>query len=130
MEDKPYWISKFNPKGTKRLNKDFLYNWLNKESIQKIENATINSSCWAEITYLNTFDKIVFNDRTYLLGIVFAIMLKQYGFAAKLSLVGIEKSSDPIFKETLDYIKFGLNIETKSFKSRLRNFLINKINSI
>jgi len=53
---------------------------------------------WAEMTYINSFKNNA-PIRDYLLGWVFSVIHKQYGFSLKLAEEGQNKFKDPIFNE-------------------------------
>ena len=106
MESLPFWISSFQPRGTKRLNGSFLQKYLNKDEVNNIGNGTVTSACWAEITYLNDFNPSTnFGQRELLLGCAFSLILKQYGFAIELALWGKENTHDKVFDDIITYIK-------------------------
>jgi hypothetical protein len=98
MSSRNFWMSDFITKGAERLTQSDLsdltkYNFLKK----LVQFSHRKSPGWAEITYLNSFN----NNQTlrdYLLGWVFSVIHKQYGFSLKLAEEGISKFDSKIFE--------------------------------
>ena len=101
MQDKNFWISDFIVKGVPRISSKLFNSIYSNKRISKLLSLSLKSAPgWVELTMINSFnDKVDFTKREYLLGCLFAMIEKQYGFAYELSLKGFEKYKDPIFKE-------------------------------
>jgi Methyltransferase FkbM domain len=94
-----FWLSGFITKGTERLTQSDLSGITQNNLLKKfIQFSHRRSPGWAEMTYLNTF-KNSNTIRDYLLGWVFSVIHKQYGFSLKLAEEGINKFDDNIFNE-------------------------------
>lgn len=101
LQDKNFWISDFIVKGVPRISSKLFNSIYSNKRISKLLSLSLKSAPgWVELTMINSFnDKVDFTKREYLLGCLFAMIEKQYGFAYELSLKGFEKYKDPIFKE-------------------------------
>ncbi len=109
MDKREFWMSSMSVCGTQRLKADFF------DGLSSIEKKIIDSLIrispgWAGTTYFNSF-RADFSKREYLLGWVFALIEKQYGFALELAINGYRKFSDPAFLEMKDYIESILKIK-------------------
>jgi hypothetical protein len=127
MSNKNFWLSDFIPKGDVKLAEAELSILTQNKFIKRLIKISHRvSPGWAEITYINSF----MNDtsmRDYMLGWVFSVIHKQYGFSIKLAEAGKIKYEDKIFDEMMNYsIKKINNI---LFKSRLYKSIIEKIRS-
>jgi hypothetical protein len=102
MDTIPFWMSDIKILGFRRINQNILkrLKGSEKEAMQAIRT----SPNWAELSYLNSFHNENFSKRDYLLGCVFAIIEKQYGFALELSIRGDEKFHDNDFREIEHFI--------------------------
>lgn len=98
MDRCDFWMSDINIKGSQ---------WLRKESTAVFSPPERNfvsqflkrSPGWGEVSYLNRFHNPDFTIRDYLLGWVFAMMKRQFGFALQLATTGRERFDDPEFDE-------------------------------
>lgn len=101
LQNKDYWISDFIVKGNPRISSSLFNSIYSNLRLNKLLSLSLKpASGWAEITIINSFDdKNIFSKREYILGCLFAIIEKQYGFAYELSIKGFEKFEDPIFKK-------------------------------
>jgi len=110
-----FWCSDFIVKGDVRMNHNFL-NYLSKNEImKKLFRLSLKiSPGWAEIIFFNSF-KEKKSLRDYLLGWVFSISQKQYGFALELVEKARKNFDDPISNE--------LFLKTKSL---INHRLLNK----
>jgi len=97
MDKMPFWMSNINILGCRRINQ-FILKSLNNSEKEAIKNLRTSPN-WAEVIYLNSFHNEKFSKRDYLLGCIFAIIEKQYGFSLELSIRGYEKYRDKDFKE-------------------------------
>jgi hypothetical protein len=109
MDTSNFWMSDLEVRGNQRINKNFIVKFLDGS---KNKNLTFNSKFivnglkispgWAGVTYINKY-KLEFTKRDYLLGWVFAVIEKQFGFALELSINAFQKFDDPSFFELQDY---------------------------
>ena len=101
FKDKDYWISDFIVKGVPRISSELFNSICSNERIAKLLSLSLKPAPgWAELTVINSFDQNNnFAKREYLLGCLFAVIEKQFGFAYELSIKAYEKFNDPIFKE-------------------------------
>jgi hypothetical protein len=104
MKDQPYWMNDLFIKGSQRINLSTVGSKLSLKTRKNIQYLIKHSPNWGEVSYLNTFENFdSFSKRDVLLGIVFSIVLKQYGFALELSVKGSQKFNDNIFLDTEKY---------------------------
>ena len=97
MQGRPFWLSCLNPRPAKRLRRDFLEK-LSPLLRRVVPVMLAGSPGWCEMTYLNTFrESGSLTKREYLLGWVFAVLQKQYGFALELAHDGGQRFPDPLF---------------------------------
>ncbi|GAB4302144.1 MAG: hypothetical protein Fur0034_16630 [Desulfuromonadia bacterium] len=101
MENKPFWLSSLTVKGSQRISSVSRKRFLSQPQTRLLPALLRSSPGWGEMTYLNLFEKDSqrFDRRDYLLGWIFAIIEKQYGFALDLSILGAQWFGDPIFSK-------------------------------
>src|SRR5665647_809206 len=101
MSSRNFWLSDFITKGAERLTQEDLSCITHNNFLKKlIQFSHRKSPGWAEITYINSFsDNSAIRD--YLLGWVFSVIHKQYGFSLKLAEEGKRKFNDNIFDEMM-----------------------------
>jgi hypothetical protein len=106
METMPFWLSRFVTGQNQRCSAQSLTSDFNFVEIEQLLNRTQSSPIWAEITYINNFkDPQLNTERYYLLGCVFAIILKQYSFAAELAIKGRSLKNNNLFNMIISYLK-------------------------
>lgn len=106
METMPFWLSRFVTGQNQRRSAQDLTSGFNSSEIEELLNHTQSSPIWAEITYINNFKAQQLNtERYYLLGCVFAIILKQYAFAADLAIMGRKLNNNNLFNIIISYLK-------------------------
>ena len=91
MNQRGYWLSSMEVKGTQRLNEQYIKTFgafLTNRMVRK-------SPCWAELTYLQNPSNT--NPRSLLLLYVFALLERQYGFALEICDLALQQSPDKIF---------------------------------
>ena len=99
MNDKNFWMSEIEVKGTQRISSENLNMISNSENVKKfIQHSMKISPGWAEVKYFNTL-RGKFEKREFLLGWIFAVINKQYGFALALANEGLGIFGDKIFLE-------------------------------
>lgn len=100
MKERPFWLSAMDVKGTQRIRADTM-----RERFGKLEQRFLGallraSPGWAEVVYLNSFEKCErLGKREYLLGWVFAVVEQQYGYAVELATAGEDRFGDAIFAD-------------------------------
>ncbi len=101
IQNKKYWISDFIVKGNPRISADLFNSIYSNKKLNKLLALSLKPAPgWVEMTIINSFDdRNTFSKREYILGCLFAIIEKQYGFAYELSIKGLNKFNDPIFNE-------------------------------
>jgi hypothetical protein len=103
LNSNAYWVSDINVKGAARISSKYLdsisYNSLHHKLF---EHSLKISPGWAEITFINTFEKS-FELRDYLLGWVISTLQEQHGFAAELSAIALEKFNEPLLEKMNQY---------------------------
>ena len=99
MNDKNFWMSEIEVKGTQRISIENLNMISNNEDVKRfIQHSMKISPGWAEVKYFNSFRGNL-ERREFLLGWIFAVINKQYGFALTLANEGSRKFGDKIFHE-------------------------------
>lgn len=125
MSSRNFWLSDFVTKGAERLTQADLSRITRINLLKKlIQFSHRKSPGWAEMTYINSFENNV-PIRDYLLGWVFSIIHKQYGFSLKLAEEGKRKFDVQIFDKMKHY---SLNrIKNNFFKLKFYKSIIEKI---
>lgn len=125
MEGQNYWLSEGTIKGSQRISPMDLEMISDSPMIKKLTAMSHRiSPGWIEMVYLHDFS----GERTkrdFLLGWVFAIVQRQYGFALRLSLRGMMLFQDPIFDDMTVYTK--RKIRLNPFSTALFTVIIEKI---
>jgi hypothetical protein len=94
-----FWCSDFIVKGSTRMNHNLLNYISNNEFFKKIIQLSLKSSPgWAELMFFNSFKENV-SLRDHLLGWVFSMTQRQYGFAFELADKARKNFDDPIITE-------------------------------
>lgn len=130
LQNKSYWISDFIVKGNPRISAGLFNSIYSNKRLKKLLALSLKPSPgWVEITIINSFDdKNVFSKREYLLGCLFAIIEKQYGFAYEISIKGLEKFDDPIFNEIKR--KLLKKVQLQLYKLKFFPSVINRIKGL
>jgi hypothetical protein len=113
MDRHDFWMSDIKIQGSQRLHRDIADLKFNNLEKRLLPLLIKTSPGWGEVSYFNSFkDSGVLDKRAFLLGWVFAIIKRQYGFALELAVKGGRRFEDPIFKElerhALKLIKQGI----------------------
>lgn len=131
MNDKSFWMSEIEVKGTQRIPSESLNKISNNEKVKKfIQHSMKISPGWAEVQYLNTF-KRRFEKREYLLGWIFATISNQFGFALTIADQGLQQFSDDIFHEMKDQSVRQIRVNVLKLKffpavlEKFKSFLLN-----
>jgi hypothetical protein len=99
MEKQPFWMNSLDIRGTQRIERTIMKERLSGLD-RKIVSALLKTSPgWGEVSFFNTFenDSTHLDKRDFLLGWVFAMIEKQYGFALELAVKGSHRFKDPMF---------------------------------
>lgn len=130
IQNKNYWISDFIVKGNPRISADLFNTIYSNKKLNKLLALSLKPAPgWVEMTIINSFnDKNTFSKREYLLGCLFAIIEKQYGFAYELSIKGLEKFNDPIFDEIKR--KSLKKVHLQLYKLKFLPLVINRIKEL
>jgi hypothetical protein len=102
MDQKPFWISDMEIKGSQRINSKAMQNLISVLQ-KKIGYFLKASPGWCEISYINKFESSNLSIREFLLGWVFATVKGQHGFALHLATLGESKFKDEFFSELEKY---------------------------
>ncbi|GAB1348030.1 hypothetical protein MASR1M107_02410 [Ignavibacteriales bacterium] len=112
----PFWLGAMTVKGSQRLREGDVESLHLPDRLKKfIFYSHKNSPGWAELKYFNDFsDNLTLRD--HLLGWVFAILEKQYGYSLTIAHHGRERFSYPPFTEMIKYSERKLKIELVKLK--------------
>lgn len=137
MEKRPFWMADLAIKGSQRIRRESIpdHSGLLLRRFAPVLLKT--SPGWGEMTYINTFppDAEYLDKRDYLLGWVFSMIEKQYGFALEIASRGFHRFDDPVFLELesdaiarirLALLKLPL-IASKFIAGRLANIIRKKL---
>jgi len=98
MNDRPFFVSDLDVKGTQRIGRDALQS-LGQLDRKLIGRLLRKSPGWAEISYLNTFARQGYSKRALLLGWVVSSIKAQHGHALFIAEKGMRDQADPLFDE-------------------------------
>lgn len=112
----PFWLGAMTVKGSQRLREGDVESLHLPDRLKKfIFYSHKNSPGWAELKYFNDFsDNLTLRD--HLLGWVFAILEKQYGYSLTIAHHGRERFSYSPFTEMIKYSERKLKIELVKLK--------------
>ena len=99
FDGQPFWMSNIEIKGTQRFSPALLKKHFSNLQKRYVASCLRKSPCWAEVTYLNSFEDNTFSSRDFLLGWVFATLETQHGFAFELAKQAFEKFGDSFFEQ-------------------------------
>jgi hypothetical protein len=104
METLPFWVSGMTVKGSQRVG---VLNLPHLTALQRAHPASFyrTSPGWCEISYLNRLEDGSPSERDLLLGICFALIQGQLGFAAELARRGQAQRANPLFDATLHAVQ-------------------------
>jgi hypothetical protein len=130
MDTSNFWMSELEIKGNQRINKNVLAKFFNNDknlnrafNSKYIVNGLKVSPGWASVTYMNRY-RLGFMKRDYLLGWVFAVIEKQFGFALELAINAHQNFGDPCFIELQDY---AVDAIRKSSRQSLPRYFLDKL---
>jgi len=121
LENLPFWVCDMVIKGSQRIKIEDRNN-LSYFQRKHISSFLKFSPCYCEISYISDFSE--FSEiRSTLIGWVFAIIKKQYGFALHLARLGKENTNDDIFnflyKVTPIFLISGYPVLMKNFLKKV-----------
>jgi hypothetical protein len=103
MSSNKFWLSDFVTKGPEMITESDISLLTSQKLLQKLVRFSHRRSPgWAEMTYINCFDDNL-TSRDLLLGWIFSVIHKQYGFSIKLAEKGRGLFKDTIFDEMKHY---------------------------
>ena len=109
MDTLDFWMSDLNLQGSQRANMEVISSHLGDLDRKSLKSLIRISPGWGEVSYLNSFkNQSLFDQRDFLLGWVFSLIERQYGFALELAINGCERFNDPIFQELINYTLFKI----------------------
>ena len=137
MENRPFWMADLAIKGSQRIRRECIPDH-SSFLLRRFAHVALKASPgWGEVTYINTFpsDAEYLDKRDYLLGWVFSMVEKQYGYALEIASRGLRRFDDPVFLglegDTLARIRLALLklplISLKFIAGRLANIVRKKL---
>lgn len=107
MDGLPFWVSRLTVRGAERINPEIARSVFSPHELRHLrygDSVLLTSPGWAEITYTNTFEWLGHADkRAALLGVTFALVQRQLGFALDLALRAKNLFADPVFAAAAEY---------------------------
>jgi FkbM family methyltransferase len=98
LDELPFWVSDLRVQGSQRLNADFVRRTYGTRTLGNLTRGIPIAPGWAEATFINTFpSEMDWTKRDILLGWVFAMTERQYGFALELADLGRRSFEDRLF---------------------------------
>jgi len=102
MDKEPFWCSSIQVQHSRRISIEIMNKYFSPLKRKLMNTILCPAPCWAELTFFNEFENNALGIREYLLGWIFAMEEKQYGFAIALAEKGKGKFADPIFDKLLN----------------------------
>lgn len=125
MQEKPFWISSMEIRGSQRISRETMNKKIRNFEKKNISVCLKLSPGWAEVTYINTLETNSFSKRDLLLAWIFAILEKQYGFALDiLQLCSRVCEPDSLFEKME---KFTLRVMRWNFYKQLPQYFMGKL---
>jgi hypothetical protein len=108
-----FWMSDLQVRGTQRLSRKIFESHFTSYERRLLGAVMKASPAWGEVTYMNTFpvDADYLDKRDFLLGWIFAVLEKQFGFALELSLLAAERFNDQIFAAMQSHTRWRIKME-------------------
>lgn len=104
METQHFSLTKFTVKGPIELQSNTFKQVFSNGATQKLAKAFAKGvPGWAEIGYISTADKAVFNEREYLLAWLFATVQNNHDVALSFAEKGLNKFHLPIYQSFINY---------------------------
>ena len=126
LSKKDFFMANMEIKGTQRININNIDSFFPsfKNKLHQFRFLLNQSPCWAELTYINSFNNFsLFSKRDFLVGILFSLLHKQFGHAIHLAQKAGEIFEDKIFEDTINYcakkIRPNLLFYLKLIKSKI-----------
>ena len=113
MDEQCFWMSDLVIKGTQRVLRETFDKRLSPVEQKLFGNLMKIAPGWGEVSYINTFSNTAeyLDKRDYLLGWIFAVIEKHYGFALQIAEQASARFSDPIFDEMQSYTWRSIKLE-------------------
>lgn len=124
MEEDNFWLSRIEVKGSIRIEAGFVSEF----GEGNISRAIPVAPGWAELTFLRNATSD--NARSLLLLYVFAVLQRQHGFAFEICQKIRSTNIDFPVDDAVDYVKSLINshnLKKVSFKNRVKNYLVRKL---
>ncbi|MGE5363855.1 MAG: hypothetical protein ACM3SM_06960 [Bacteroidota bacterium] len=117
-ETNSFWMADVIVKGSPRIPESVLAGLYPNKKMRKLAMFSLKEAPgWGELTYLNKFASGgQYSKRDYLLGWVFATVLKHHGFAYTLALRAKESFSDPYFEKLMKHSRTSIRREIIKLK--------------
>jgi hypothetical protein len=123
MKTQQFSLTKFIVKGPVEIQANHFKQVFNNGVTQKLAKAFAKGvPGWAEIGYISTADKTIFNEREYLLSWLFATVQNNHDVALSFAKKGLDKFNLPIYQLFIDYSTKKLRQSIWSFSHLPRLF--------
>ena len=128
LETQNFWLSDITVKGSQRISQNQLNEIYNSTLLKKLTYFSHKTSAgWAELLYINNFQKIS-NFRGYILGWIFSTILEQHGFALSLIEKALPGQRGSINKLLLSMRKYSKErIKRNILKLKFMPYVFEKI---
>ena len=124
MDKLPFWMIDIQVHGTQRIKRATVHRHFNKKEHRLMSELLKMSPGWAEVAFINTLQQdVLFTEREFLLGWIFATLYFQHGYALELALKAAQKYGDSIFEELS-------RVSTKQVKDKYRILPLLKLERI
>jgi hypothetical protein len=110
MQDKPFWMSDLDVRGSQRISRVNLEKYFSSFHQKNAHSFIKTSPGWAGITYINDLTQDLNSKREYLLAWIFSIIEEQYGYALDVSQKAYQKFDDPIFSQLEKFTISQINL--------------------
>jgi hypothetical protein len=131
MNDHRFWMSDMRVCGSQRLSSEVLKHELGRFHARFLPYILKTSPGWAEVSFMNEMrNPNLFTMRDFLLGWVFAVVKRQYGFAYEIASRGWDQSGERVFVEMKHRALARLNTAAFRIPVRYLEKMIMKISSV
>lgn len=122
-----FWMVDCHIHGSQYFNGELARKYLAAWQRRLIPSVIKTSPGWAEVCYLNRFSSPAGMEiREYLLGVIFAMINEQYGFALELTVNGEARFKEPIFTELKSAVLKKIPWIGTAMKKVIRKFILYK----
>lgn len=131
LETQNFWLSDIIVKGSQRISQKQLNEIYKSFLLKKLAHFSHKTSAgWAELLYINNFQKIT-NLRGYILGWIFSTILEQHGFALSLIEKALPGQQGSINKLLLSMRKYSEGrIKRNVLKLKFMPYVFEKISKV